>query len=139
MLPEPMTPPDLDLHGYPSMLLDVVRLRDSELIAHPNPEVVRYSLLSWCISWHQVPAASLPDDDAALARLLGHGRDVKGWMKMRAAGVLHGWVRCNDGRLYHPIVAEKALDAMQAMVKQKQRTEAARQAKLEKQSQKVGG
>jgi hypothetical protein len=137
--PSPLTPADLDLHEYPSMLLDVVRIRDSDLIAHPNAEVVRYSLLSWCISWHQTPAGSLPDDDDILARLLGHGRDVKGWKKMRAAGVLHGWIRCSDGRLYHPIVAEKAVEAMQAMMKQKNRTEAARQAKRQKMSQSGNG
>ena len=27
-------------------------------------------MLLWCASWHQVPAASLPDDDIVLARLL---------------------------------------------------------------------
>jgi hypothetical protein len=58
-----------------------------------------------------VPAASLPDDDLILARLLGYGRDLKGWKKVRAAGGLRGWVKCSDGRLYHPVVAAKAQEA----------------------------
>src|SRR5262249_23249587 len=61
-------------------------------------------------SWHQVPAASLPDDDRVLAQLAGYGRVIREWQKVRD-GALRGWVKCSDGRLYHPVVAEKALAA----------------------------
>lgn len=110
-LPAPPLPPDCDLRGLEWMPLDVVRLRDSELVAVPNAEAFRVAVLSWCVSWHQVPAASLPDDDATLARLLGFGRDLRGWKRVREAGGLRGWVKHNDGRLYHPVVASKALEA----------------------------
>lgn len=111
ILPAPLTPPDCDLRNFPYMPLDVVRLRDSHLAAVLDGEVFRGAVLSWCVSWHQIPAASLPDDDAVLAHILGYGRDVKGWKKLREQGVLHGWVKCSDGRLYHPVVAEKANEA----------------------------
>lgn len=118
-LPAPPVPPDLDLRDCQWMPLDVVRLRDSDLAMVPDAEVFRVSVLSWCVAWHQTPAASLPDDDAALARLHGFGRDLKGWRKVRAAGGLRGWAKHSDGRLYHPVVAAKALEAQE----QKDRSE----------------
>src|SRR5690606_6486157 len=75
----------------------------------------RAGLILWLKSYHQVPAASLPDDDVALARLAEFGRDVRGWKKVRDVA-LRGWVLCDDGRLYHPVVAEKALVAWIGML-----------------------
>lgn len=112
-LPSPLTPAGCDLRDFPFMPLDVMRLRDSDLAAVPDAEVFRGAVLAWCASWHQIPAASLPDDDAAIARLVGMGRDVKGWRKLRDAGALRRFVKCADGRLYHPVVAEKANEAWQ--------------------------
>ena len=129
-LPEPMVPAGIDLRDFPYMPLDVVRLRDSDLAANPDGEVFRAAVISWCVSWHQIPAASLPDDDALLARLLGYGRDVKGWQRLRAAGALHGWIKCNDGRLYHPVVAEKVTEAWEAKQNQRNRTKKAREKRL---------
>ena len=124
--PSPLVPQDVDLRDFAFMPLDVLRLRDSDLACVEDAEVFRCSVLSWCVSWHQVPAASLPDDDVLLARLLGFGRDVKGWKRVRAAGGMRGWVRCDDGRLYHQVVAEKARDAWDGKLAQRWRTEAAR-------------
>jgi hypothetical protein len=36
---------------------------------------------------------------------------LRGWKKVRAKGGLRGWIRCSDGRLYHPVVVEKAIEA----------------------------
>lgn len=129
-LPAPLTPAECDLRTFPYMPLDVVRLRDSDLAAIADAELFRCSVLAWCVAWHQVPAASLPDDDAAMARLLGLGRDVKGWKKLRAAGALRGFVKCSDGRLYHEVVAEKARAAWNAKSEQCDRTKKARAARL---------
>ena len=134
--PNPLTPPDCDLRSMPSMLLDVVRLRDSNIAQERNAEVFRCSVLSWAASWHQIPAASLPDDDTQLAYLLGYGRSVKSFRKVREQGGLRGWIKCSDGRLYHPVVAEKALEAMKNKEKLRQRTEAARQARTAESSKK---
>ena len=122
-LPSPPVPPDCDVRDLKWMPLDVVRLRDSDTASHPDAEVFRIAVLSWCASWHQVPAGSLPDDDAALARLLGYGRDLRGWRRVRATGCLRAWVKCSDGRLYHPVVAEKAIEALA----QKQRSQRKRE------------
>jgi hypothetical protein len=127
--PEPLSPQDCDLRNFPFMSLDVVRLRDSE-VASIDPEAFRAAVLSWCAAWHQVPAGSLPDDDAALCRLLGYGRDLKTWMKVRAAGALQGYVKCSDNRIYHPVVAAKACEAWEKKQAQRNRTEAARLARL---------
>jgi hypothetical protein len=127
--PDPLVPAEVDLRDFAFMPLDVLRLRDSDLACVEDAEVFRCSVLSWCVSWHQVPAASLPDDDALLARLLGFGRDVKGWKRIRGMGGMRGWVLCSDGRLYHTVVAEKAREAWSAKVAQRARTEAARRAR----------
>lgn len=123
--PEPLTPVDCDLRDFAFMPLDVLRLRDSDLAIQASGEEFRCAVLLWCASWHQSPAASLPDDDATLSALAGFGRAIREWKRVRA-GALRGWVLCNDGRLYHPVVAEKALDAWKAKLMQRWRTEIAR-------------
>lgn len=125
MNPLPLTPEGCDLRDFAFMPLDVVRLRDSDFAAISDAEAFRAGLLLWCASWHQVPAASLPDDDVVLARLAGFGRVVKEWQKIREEA-LHGWVKCSDGRLYHPVIAEKAADAWQSKLLQRWKTECAR-------------
>lgn len=107
---EPFVPPGLDLRDFPFMPLDVTRLVDSDLAAIANGEEFKAAVILWCKSWHQIPASSLPDDDRMLAHLSGFGRDVKGWKKVREVA-LRGFVKCSDGRLYHPVIAEKALEA----------------------------
>ncbi len=106
----PLTPTDLDLRNFAYMPLDVVRLRDSDIAVVSSGEEFRAAVLLWCSAWHQVPAASLPDDDRLLASLAGFGRDIEGWMRVKEVA-LRGFVRCEDGRLYHPVIADKALEA----------------------------
>jgi hypothetical protein len=48
-----------------------------------------------------------------------------GWKRIRG-GALRGWLPCADGRLYHPVVAEKAIDAWRSKLLQRWKTEAAR-------------
>jgi hypothetical protein len=110
------------------MPLDVVRLRDSDLTVLASGDAFRAAVLLWCASWHQVPAASLPTDDRLLASLAGYGRDMKGWSQVRE-DALRGFVECSDGRLYHPVVAEKALEACEYRKAQKERTRKATDAR----------
>lgn len=124
-LPEPLTPADCDLRDFQFMPLDCSRLRDSKLVSHVPPAQCFFAVILWCASWHQIPAASLPDDDIELARLAGFGFVVKEWRKVKG-GALYGWVKCSDGRLYHPVVAEKARDAWQAKHEQRWRAECGR-------------
>ncbi len=120
-LPGPLTPPDCDLRDFPFMPLDVRRLRDSDLVGNVTGDAFRCAVLLWAAAWHQVPAGSLPDDDAVLASLAGYGRDVAAFRIDRAAGGLHRFIRCNDGRLYHPVVAEKANEAWNRKLFQRER------------------
>lgn len=114
-LPHPIVPDYVDLRHVPAMMLDVQRLRDSELSL--DPLALGYALLLWCTSWHQVPAASLPDNDRALARAVQ--LPMAEWMAVREQA-LHGFIKCSDGRLYHPVVAEKAVEMWEATYKRKQ-------------------
>jgi hypothetical protein len=131
----PLTPSDCDLRDFPFMPLDVVRLRDSDISAKTTADEFRCAVLLWCASWHQVPAASIPEDDIVLAQLAGFGRVVKEWQKVRQ-GALHGWVKCSDGRLYHPVVAEKAIEAWDGRMAYRQRKEAERQRKADERAKK---
>lgn len=124
-LPEPLTPPECDLRDFPFMPLDIQRLRRSKawLKAKRNPALAFYMINLWTASWHDVPTGSLEDDDDVLADLALC--DPIKWDKLRPS-VLHGWIKCNDGRLYNPTVAEKALEAWEAKLDQRWRTECAR-------------
>lgn len=107
------------------MPLDVQRLRDSDLASDETPEACWAAVLLWCASWHQVPAASIPNNEQWLAKQAGYlsrGRIDPMWPKVRD-GAMRGWVLCDDGRFYHPVVAEKALDAWKSKLEQRWRTE----------------
>ena len=118
----------MDLRDFPFMPLDVQRLRDSDLASDETPEACWAAVLLWCAAWHQVPAGSIPDSDDWQAKHAGYkaqGRVAPGWRKVRA-GALRGWVACSDGRLYHPVIAEKAADAWTSKLMQRWRTECSR-------------
>ena len=124
---EPLTPPDCDLRDFAYMPLDVVRLRDSETAVLLNAAEFRAAILLWCAAWHQVPAASLPNDDRLLAGLAGYGRDRRGWNAVKA-GALRGFILCADERFYHPVISEKAAEAFAKCRSQRKRTAAATKA-----------
>lgn len=105
-LPAPLVPREVNLQDFQYMELDVRRLRDSRFGAEVSGDAFRAGVMLWCASWHQVPAGSVPDDDVELANLAGYGRFVKEWKKERTQA-LQGFVKCNDGRLYHTVVCEK--------------------------------
>lgn len=124
-LPSAPVPSDCDLQDFAFMPLHVARLRDSDLAAEEDPEACWYAVLLWSASWHQIPAASLPDNDTVLCKLIGLGRDLRTFRKHRD-GMLRGFIKCDDGRLYHPVVVEQALDAWKSKLEQRWRTECAR-------------
>ncbi|MGL4651555.1 MAG: DUF1376 domain-containing protein [Caldilineaceae bacterium] len=128
--PDPLVSTEVDLRDFAFMPLDVVRLRDSGLTAKASGDEFRAAVLLWCASWHQQPAASLPNDNEELANLCGYGRAMREWSKVRA-GALRGWIECSDGRMYHLLVAAKARDAWLSKLAQRARTEAARKAREE--------
>lgn len=128
---DPLVPADTDLRDFQYMPLDVVRLVDSDLAALATGDEFRCAVILWCKAWHQVPASSLPNDDRLLSHLAGFGRDMKAWRAVRDMA-LRGFVECSDGRLYHPVIAQKAIEAADAKRRRRERTAkatAAREAK----------
>jgi hypothetical protein len=118
-LPTPLVPPECDLRGLPFMALDIVRLFSSTFNAIANDSEWRAGLTLWAKAHHELPAGSLPQDDACLAQVAGLGRDMSQWKKVKKIA-LRGWFKCVDGRLYHPVVAEKVLAAwMERLVARK--------------------
>ncbi len=127
-LPAPLTPSDCDLRDYPWMPVDCTRLLTSEtwMLGTAEQKVAAFTL--WAKSWHQVPAGSLPSHDKMLEVMSEAG---PAWKRVREHA-LRGWVKCSDGRLYHPVVAEKANESWRLKLAQRARTEAARAAKAAK-------
>ena len=122
-LPDPPVPADCDLSGFPFMPFDAGRFRDSTFVAESSLEIVGAACILWAAAWCQVPAGSLPDNDASLARMTGFGRDVAGWQKIRA-GALYGFEKCSDGRLYHKHLTFHVIEAWE---RRKKRVSAAAQ------------
>ena len=105
-LPDPLVPAEVDLRDFQGMWVDTDRLlrSDTWMLGTSDEKASAFTL--WAESWHQVPAASLPSNDRMLAKL----SQAERWKASRTHA-LRGWVECSDGRLYHPVVAEKALEA----------------------------
>jgi uncharacterized protein YdaU (DUF1376 family) len=106
--PSPLTEPDCDCRGLPFMPLEVTRLRDSDLVMLSTGDEFKAAVLLWSAAWLQVPAASLPDDDRILCKLSTY--PMAEWLTLRDQA-LRGFVKCSDGRLYHPIIADHAAAA----------------------------
>ena len=134
-LPDPLVSAEVDLRSFPFMALDVVRLQRSKhwLIARQNPEVGFYSLNLWMAAWHELPAASIENDDEILSALAGCS--MARWQEVKNL-VLRNWVLCSDNRLYHPVVAEKAREAWAKKLGRQGQTKAATIARNKKDKQK---
>ena len=100
------------------MPLHTETLITSDFASIMSGEAFKAALLLWCHSWHQVPAASLPNDDRVLARLSGAGSR---WRELKKEA-LYGFVLCSDGRLYHPLIAELAVTAWTSSDHQRRRS-----------------
>lgn len=117
-LPDPLVPSDCDLRGMPGMMVDTSRLPRSQLRLKCSADEFRAAIILWCAAWSELPASSLPDDDEELAKLAGESRTR--WKRIRGEA-MRGWIKCSDGRFYHPVLASKARDAWKARTKQRDR------------------
>jgi uncharacterized protein YdaU (DUF1376 family) len=112
-LPPPLVEPHVDCTDLDGFMLNTERLMSSELVALHGNEIIGAALMLWSRAWKQRPAASLPDDDkinAAFARL-----PMARFRKLKDA-VMHGFVKCSDGRLYHPVLAGEAAKAYEKKI-----------------------
>lgn len=105
--PLPLVPAEVDLKDYDNVPIEFRRLFTSDTWTQATDEEKRAAFCLWCESWHGTPASSLPDNERQLAHFSQSGPR---WPKIRDH-VMRGWVKCSDGRWYHPVVAEKALEA----------------------------
>lgn len=119
-LPAPLTPADCDLRGYDFMPLFGHRLFGSDLYDRMDDAEFRIAIRLWWEAWNQCPAGSLPSDDRRLCKLAELGRDMKAWLKVKEV-VLHGFVLCSDGRLYHKHLSEWAMDAYARRLRDRER------------------
>lgn len=108
--PVPLVPPDLDLRRLPYMPLQIERLERSKawLACKKHPELAYFMLNLWKRVWRECPVASIEDDPEVIADAAG--ADPETWTRISEV-VLRGWIKCSDGRLYHPVLAELALEA----------------------------
>lgn len=106
--PAPLVPLDCDVTGLPGSVMDWSRVLDSDFLALSTGDEFKAGFTLWGRSWFQKPAASLPNDERILAKLAGVS--IKEWKRL-APMALRGWILCDDGRLYHPVQAGKALAA----------------------------
>lgn len=102
----PLTPPNCNLRDFAFMPVDVQRVLESETWLGGSGDARAAALALWLRSWHQVPAGSLPNNDLLLAQL----STISKWRAVKQHA-LRGWIECSDGRLYHPVVCEKVLEA----------------------------
>lgn len=107
-LPLPPVPADCDLTGYPFMPLPVRWVTSGTFLKATTGSEFKAAFLLLCHSWLQVPAASIPGDDRALADLLH--LTARQWKRVRDRA-LHGWSLHADGRFYHHEVVALALRA----------------------------
>jgi hypothetical protein len=101
------------------------RLFDSTLFAVATADEFRAAFCLWLKSWTQAPAGSLPNDDRELCYLAGLAGNLHKWGKVKRMALRH-WQVCDDGRLYHPVVAELVIQSWNIINAQKNRTRAAR-------------
>lgn len=94
------------------MPFEVQYWRDSNLALSTSDEEFRAGIMLAWASWHQIPAASLPNNDIILMAMSGMGRKapIEDWVRIKSA-VLQDWVLCTDDRYYHPRIAQRALNA----------------------------
>jgi hypothetical protein len=117
---EPLVGAEVDLRGLSFVPLFGDRLFKSTTWIEASAEARCAALRLWWHAYaHEVPAASLPDNERVLAQHAGVSVTVFRRLRPQA---LRGWIKCDDGRLYHEFLAEIALDAWKRRVGHRART-----------------
>lgn len=106
-LPEPPIAAAADLRAYDWFPLQHKRLKRSSWWLAASDLARSRSIDLWCEAYEQVPAGSLPSNDAELAIYAGFGRDIPGFLAAKPE-LMAPWVLCSDGRYYHPVLCEIA-------------------------------
>jgi hypothetical protein len=107
--PDPLVAADVELRGW-FMPLYGQWLRDSDFVVLSSGDGFKAAVILWTVAWEHEPAASLPNCDKKLCRLAGYGQQMDAWLNIRDEA-LYGFVLCNDGRLYHEVLAAIAAES----------------------------
>jgi hypothetical protein len=120
----PLVPEDVVFTALHYVPIYSQRLFDSTLFAVATADEFRAAFCLWLKSWNQKPAGSLPNDDRELCYLAGLAGNLGKWGKVKRIALRH-WEVCDDGRLYHPVVAELVIQAWNIICTNQRRTRAA--------------
>lgn len=106
--PHPYIPADVDLSGFEFTPIYSARLRKSKAYLRARAcHALLYPLFNlWDSAYREKPAGSLEDDEITIAGAADCM--VEQWRVYEGQGALRGFVRCSDGRLYHPVICEIA-------------------------------
>jgi hypothetical protein len=117
----PLVPPDIVIPRLPWVPIYADRLWESNFFAVATDAEFRAAFCLWLKSWNQTPPGSLPTDDRLLCRLAELGGNLAKWRKVKRIALRH-WVECDDGRLYHPVIAEFVILAANKLNANQRRT-----------------
>jgi hypothetical protein len=120
----PLVSEDVDIPRLPWVPIYADRLWESTFFAVATDAEFKAAFCLWLKSWTQKPPGSLPTDDRILCRLAELGGNLGKWKKVKRMALRH-WIECDDGRLYHPVVAELVRDAAVKLQRGRDRTSAA--------------
>jgi hypothetical protein len=120
----PLVPLDIVIPRLPWVPLYADRLWESNFFAVATDGEFKAAFCLWLKSWTQTPPGSLPTDDRILCRLAELNGNLAKWRKVKLIALRH-WVECDDGRLYHPVIAEFVKDASLKLNANRRRTIAA--------------
>jgi hypothetical protein len=120
----PLVPPDIVIPRLPWVPVYADRLWESNFFAVATDAEFKAAFCLWLKAWNQKPPGSLPTDDRLLCRLAELNGNLAKWRKVKRIALRH-WIECDDGRLYHPVVAEVVLDAAAKLQRGRDRTSAA--------------
>jgi hypothetical protein len=106
ILPAPLISREVYLRDKCKWLpLDTDRLARSPFMRIASNVQLGAAFRLWLLAWGEQPTGSLPNDDRWLSDAAKIDRQF--W-SCEAAVVLHGFIACSDGRLYHPVICEIA-------------------------------
>lgn len=125
--PKPFVKPDVNLQKYSWMKLDIIRLQNSNSWHQCStmPYAAYACINLWMAAWHQVPAGSIPVDEAWIKKRADVSDEV--WKSIRRT-VLGNFTRCSDDRLYHRVLCDMINEVWASKIKNAAKTQPARDA-----------
>lgn len=104
-LPDPPYSPDTRADGW-KFEMDYIRIFMSRTWTKAPWDVQNALLRLWLVAWAQSPCGALPNDDEAVADMMG--MPVHSFKAQRDL-LLRGWELHSDGMFYHHVVTERVL------------------------------